>query len=80
MDNVIAHTGETLALFQNMDNERYRNVVFGNDDIRSIFGKYRILVRKGTVTLTNDSVNSDSYSEKMFNKRSEIYKNNRNNG
>ncbi len=77
-----------------MDNERYRNTVFDNDDIGSVFGKYRIPfrkdrytkkrirepARKGTVMLLNDSVNNDPYSEEMFDKCSEICKNSRNNG
>ncbi|MGC9193765.1 MAG: hypothetical protein ACP5FQ_07760, partial [Thermoplasmata archaeon] len=38
--------GESLALFQNMGNEKYVKLVFGTKDLGSTFGKYRKLVTK----------------------------------
>ncbi len=35
--NVIAHSGESLLLFQNVDNQGYRDVVFGKEDMSEVF-------------------------------------------
>ncbi len=87
--NVLAQSGEALALFQNMDNAEYRRIVFGNKDIGSVFGKYRkpfrkngftkkktmALVKKGMEMLLNNSLDSNPYSGEMLDKYYELYKN-----
>ncbi len=37
----LALNGERIALFQNMSNDKYRRIVFGNADIPAVFGRYR---------------------------------------
>ncbi len=39
--NILAQSGDRLALFQNMSNPEYRNIVFGSADIGSVFSMYR---------------------------------------
>jgi len=79
---ILSQTGEKLALFQNMDNEKYREIVFGKDDMGSVFSRYRkpfrkdgmtrketmSLVDKGTDMILNDSLSDQPYTDEMFNK------------
>ena len=91
---ILTQTGENLALFQNMDNEEYREIVFGNEDMGSVFSRYRKrfqkdgltkkrkveLVDNSTDMILNDSLSDQPYTDKTFNKSYELYKNKRNNG
>ena len=77
--NTLTQMGENLALFQNMDNEKYRDIVFGKEDVGSVFAKYRKpfsrsgmtrkrtieLVEKGTDMILNDSLSDDPYTERI---------------
>jgi len=79
---ILSQTGEKLALFQNMDNEKYREIVFGKDHMGSVFSRYRksfrkdgmtrketmSLVDKGTDMILNDSLSDQPYTDEMFNK------------
>jgi hypothetical protein len=74
---ILSQTGEKLALFQNMDNEKYREIVFGKDDIGSVFSRYRKpfkkdgltrkgtleLVDKGTAMIMDNSLSDHPYTE-----------------
>lgn len=92
--NILAQTGENLALFQNIHNEKYREIVFGKDDTGSVFSRYRKpfrmdgltrkatmeLVDKGTEMILDNSLGDQPYTEETLNKSYELYKNKRNNG
>ena len=92
--NILAQTGENLALFQNIDNEKYMGIVFGKDDTGSVFSRYRKhfrkdgltrkaameLVDKGTEMILDNSLSDQPYTEETFNKSYELYRNKRNNG
>ena len=49
-DSVITHSGESLLLFQNVDNQRYRDVVFGKEDMSEVFSRYRRPFKKEGMT------------------------------
>lgn len=48
--NILAQSGENIALFQNMGNQKYRDIVFGSDNITALFAKYRKPFRKKAMT------------------------------
>jgi len=91
---ILSQTGEKLALFQNMDNGKYREIVFGKDDIGSVFSRHRKpfrkygitrketieLVDRGTEMILDNSLSDQPYTEKTFKKSFKLYKNERNNG
>ena len=74
---ILTHSGEPLALFQNMSNERYREIVFGSEDIPQVFAKHRKqfrkvgmtrkwivqLVDKGTDMIIRDSLPDSPYTK-----------------
>jgi hypothetical protein len=78
--NILAQSGESLALFQNMGNLEYVKIVFGPRDIASEFVKYRKpfkkkgmtvegknnLVKKGSVMLMNDSLPDTPYTPEFM--------------
>ena len=92
--NILAQSGEKLALFHNMGNQEYRDIVFGPGDMGAVFAKYRKpfqkdgmtkrrtieVVDEGTEMILNNSLRNDPYTEGVFNKSSELYINRRNNG
>ena len=47
---ILTPTGENPALFQTMDNEKYREIVFGNEDMGSVFSRYRKRFQKDGLT------------------------------
>ena len=49
---MLTQTGESLALFQNMGNPEYVRIVFGPDDIASVFGRHRKPFLKNGMTRT----------------------------
>ncbi len=73
--NILTQSGEKLALFQNIANEKYRDIVFGKSDMGSIFAEHRKpfkkdgmtkkrkmeLVEKGTEMILDDSLSKDPY-------------------
>ena len=87
--NILTQSGDKLALFQNMANEKYREIVFENTDIGSVFAEYRKpfkkegmtkkreveLVNKGTEMIMNNTLNKDPYKEWASNKSHDFYKN-----
>lgn len=50
--NILAQSGASLALFQNMSNEQYVKIVFGERDIPALFAKHRKPFRKPGMTKT----------------------------
>jgi hypothetical protein len=50
---ILAQSGESLALFQNMGNPEYRKIVFGSEDISAAFAKKRKQFRKEGMTRRN---------------------------
>jgi len=50
--NILAESGVSLALFQNMSNPEYVRIVFGKRDIPAVFAKYRKPFRKPGMTKT----------------------------
>ncbi|EQD61027.1 hypothetical protein B1A_09861 [mine drainage metagenome] len=72
----------TLALFQNMDNPKYVEIVFGKKDIASVFAKYRKpfkksgmtkkkilnLVDKATEMIVNNSLSDNAYNDELMDK------------
>ena len=48
--NILTQSGEKLALFQNMGNEKYKEIVFGSTDISSVFAKHRKQLKKNGMT------------------------------
>ena len=92
--NILAQSGEKLALFQNIGNTEYRDIVFGSGDMGAVFAKYRKpfkkdgrtrkrtieVVDEGTEMILSNSLRTDPYTEEMFNKSSGLYINRRNNG
>jgi hypothetical protein len=78
--NMLANNGVSLAIFQNIENEDYVKAVYGNSDIASVLAKYikpyrspgmthkRIiqLVEKGTDMIINGRINSNPYTDKLF--------------
>jgi len=83
-----------LALFQNMDNGKYREIVFRKDHMGSVFSRYRkpfrkdgmtrketmSLVDKGTDMILNHSLSDQPYTVEMINKSCELYTNEKKNG
>ena len=51
--NILAQTGASLALFQNMGNPEYVKIVFGKRNIPAVFAKYRKPFRKPGMTRSN---------------------------
>ena len=47
---ILAQSGKSLALFQNMGNPEYRKMVFGSEDISATFPKKRKQFRKEGMT------------------------------
>ncbi|MCL4312370.1 MAG: transposase, partial [Candidatus Thermoplasmatota archaeon] len=80
--NILAQSGVSLAIFQNMDNPEYVKIVFGDKDIPSVFAKYRKpfkkpgmtkdkiikLVDTGTDMMLADSLSDTPYNDKMMDK------------
>lgn len=78
--NILAQSGESLALFQNMGNPEYVNIVFGSDGMAKIFGDHRKrlrdshmttkmkleLVDRGMEMLMNDSPPGTVYTEDLM--------------
>ena len=78
--NVIAQSGESLLLFQNVDNQRYRDAVFGKEDMSEVFSRYRMpfkkegmtrkriiaLVDKGTKMILEDHIPDSPYSRELM--------------
>ena len=78
--NILTHSGESLALFQNMSNPEYVKVVFGSENIPSLFSRYRKpfkkpgmtrkktleLVDAGTKMIMDCSLQDSPYSENMM--------------
>jgi len=83
--SILAQSGVSLAIFQNMDNPEYVKIVFGDKDIPSVFGKYRKpfkkpgmtknrilkLIDTGTDMMLNDSLPDTPYNDKMMDKANE---------
>ena len=84
--NILAQSGVSLAIFQNMDNPEYVKIVFGDKDIPSVFAKYRKpfkkpgmtksrilkLIDAGTEMMLNDSLPDTPYNDKMMDKANEV--------
>ena len=84
--NILAQSGVSLAIFQNMDNPEYVKIVFGDKDIPSVFARYRKpfkkpgmtkgkiikLVNAGTEMMLNDSLPDTPYNDKMMDKANEV--------
>jgi hypothetical protein len=80
--NILKQSGEKIALFQNMDNGKYMEIVFGKDDIASVFSRHRKpfkkdgmthkrtieLVDRGTELILDNSLSNQPYTEETFNK------------
>ena len=78
--NVLAQSGEALALFQNMGSPEYREIVFGSSDIGSVFARHRKpfgnkeMTRKrrmeladaGAKMILNNTLSSNPYNEKVW--------------
>jgi hypothetical protein len=78
--NILAGSGASLALFQNMGNPEYIKIVFGKQDIPAVFAKYRKPFRKPGMTRTTtrklvemarkmiltDSLYDTPYNEKLM--------------
>ena len=78
--NILEQSGDKLALFQNMGNKRYIDLVFGSSDIYSVFGKYRKpekgkritgketrrKAEKTRVMICNDELSSNPYNEHVW--------------
>ncbi len=78
--NILAQSGEKLALFQNMGNRKYREIVFGTGDIGAAFARYRKpfqkrgvtrkriieLVERGTEMIIHGSLYDTPYNEEMM--------------
>ncbi|MHB8371313.1 MAG: hypothetical protein ACYDBI_01190 [Thermoplasmataceae archaeon] len=78
--NILAKSGESLALFQNMGNPEYVKIVFGTESMARIFGEHRKksnkkqmttkrkleLVDKGMNMLMNDSSPGTTYTEELM--------------
>ena len=67
--NILAQTGVSLALFQNMENPEYIRAVFGKESIQSVFARHRMhFKRKGLtmikiVKLGVSPLNLDNYDD-----------------
>ncbi|MHB8361233.1 MAG: hypothetical protein ACYDDC_05460, partial [Thermoplasmataceae archaeon] len=48
--NILAKSGESLALFQNMGNPEYVKIVFGTESMARIFGEHRKKSNKKQMT------------------------------
>ncbi len=84
--NILAQSGVSLAIFQNMDNPEYVKIVFGDKDIPSVFAKYRKpfkkpgmtksrilkLIDTGTEMMLNDSLPDTPYNDTMMDKANEV--------
>ncbi len=79
---ILARSGVTLATFQNMANTKYIEIIFGKQDIASVFSKYRKpfkkpgmtkkkimkLVEKATEMIVNDSLSDNAYNDELMDK------------
>ena len=74
--NILKQSGDSLVLFQNMDNKKYLEVVFGADYIPSVFGKHRKrfkregLSRSRTLKLVDEGIKmmlTDSLYDSPYN-------------
>ena len=79
---ILAKSGVTLAMFQNMANPEYVEIVFGKQDIASVFSRYRKpfkkpgmarnkmmkLVDKATEMILDGSLSEDTYNDEMMDK------------
>ena len=84
--NILAQSGESLALFQNMDNPEYVRIVFGSDGMAKIFGDHRKrlrdshmttkmkieLVDRGMEMLMNDTPPGTVYTEELMEEANRI--------
>jgi len=84
--SILAQSGVSLAIFQNMDKPEYVKIVFGDKDIPSVFAKYRKpfkkpgmtkekiikLVDTGTEMMLTDSLSDTPYNDKMMDKANEV--------
>ena len=84
--NILAQSGVSLAIFQNMDKPEYVKIVFGDKDIPSVFARYRKpfkkpgmtkgkiikLVNAGTEMMLNGSLSDTPYNDKMMDKANEV--------
>ena len=48
--SILSHSGESLAIFQNMGNLKYVSIVFGSSDIPSHFARYRKRIKRNSMT------------------------------
>ena len=78
--NILAQSGEHLALFQNIGNPEYVRIVFGSEDIAKVFARYRKpfrkpgmtvkrkleLADKGTEMLMGDSLPDTPFTDEMM--------------
>jgi hypothetical protein len=78
--NILAQSGESLALFQNMSNPECVKIVFGPEDIPALFARYRKPFKKpgmtrkktlklidvGTRVILEGSLQDSPYSENMM--------------
>ena len=78
--NILAQSGESLALFQNVSNPEYVKIVFGSEDILALFASYRKpfkkpgmtrkkmleLIDAGTKMILEGSLQDSLYSENMM--------------
>ena len=48
--NILAQTGASLALFQNMENPEYIRTVFGKESIESVFARHRMHFKRDGLT------------------------------
>ena len=84
--NILAQSGESLALFQNMGNPEYVKIVFGSDGMAKIFGDHRKrlrdshmttkmkieLVDRGMEMLMNDTPPGTVYTEELMEEANRI--------
>lgn len=78
--NILAQSGESLALFQNMSNEKYRDIVFGSENVAAVFAGHRKqfrregmsrkrkmeLVDTGIEMIQKDTLSGDPYNERLW--------------
>ena len=78
--NITGQSGESLILFQNMDNQRNWDVVFGKEGMSRVFSSYRMsfkkegmkrkmiiaLVDRGTKMIFEDHMLDSQYSSELM--------------
>ncbi|WP_393971408.1 hypothetical protein OXIME_001684 [Oxyplasma meridianum] len=67
--NILTQSGVQLALFQNMGNRKYKGIVFGSEDISSVFAKHRKHFRKDEMTRKRKMELVDAGTEKILNNK-----------